>query len=64
MAVTQLELNFTDPLEVELLAVFRGLQFCATLQTLNIVVESNYLLTVQALDKSNNPFVFHTTLIA
>lgn len=44
--VTQPELHFTEPIEVELLAIFCGKQFCAPLGIPNITVETDWLLTV------------------
>lgn len=61
MAATKLEEFLDDPLAVELLAIFRGLQFCVPLSILDLVVESDSLLTIQALQEEEESYILRFT---
>lgn len=47
MAATKLEELIEEPLAVELLAIFWGLQLCVPLGILDLILESDYLLAIQ-----------------
>lgn len=49
MIATRKEYEVNDPIEIELLAVFRGLQICMHMGITNLIVESDSLLMVQAI---------------
>lgn len=61
---TQVELNFTEPLEVELLVVFRGMQLCAPLGVHNLMVETNCLLAVLTLEEGAILYACHNNMIS
>lgn len=63
VAATKPEFHFTEPLEVELLAIFCGMQLCASLGPLDLLVETNCLLAVEDLTGSSNPYALYNTLI-
>ncbi|XP_042950614.1 uncharacterized protein LOC122282698 [Carya illinoinensis] len=57
-AASKSEPAIADPMEIELLAMLRGLQLCVSLGITSLQVESDSLLTVQELEKEG----YSTTL--
>ncbi|XP_018860262.1 uncharacterized protein LOC109021962 [Juglans regia] len=53
MALSRAEIPMEGSEGIELLAIFRGLQQCATMGVSNIVVESDSLLSIDALNDDN-----------
>lgn len=51
MATTQAELHHEDPLEMEFLAILRGLQHCVPINLSYLMVETDCLVTVQAIEE-------------
>lgn len=47
MVATSPELRNNDPLEVEFLAIFRGLQLCMPMGLQRVVVESDALVAIE-----------------
>lgn len=63
MAATKSEKQTGDPLEIELLAIFRGFQLCVPLGIENLKVESDSLFSIQAIDKGQSSCAQHSNLI-
>lgn len=63
MVVTKLEQKSNDPLEVEFMAIFRGLQLFVPLGISNIIVESDSQLAIQALIEGENSLEHYATII-
>lgn len=63
MAATTPEPHYNDPLEVELLAIFRGLQLCILMGLQTLIVESDSQLAIQAIREGETALVQHATLI-
>lgn len=63
MAVTKREEHAEDPMEIEILAVFRGLQLCSPLEIQSITVKSDSLLAVQAISDGEASCAQHSNLI-
>lgn len=58
------EASFTDPLEVELMAIFRGLQFCVPLGISDLTVESDCLVAMNVLKDGVDSVAVYNHLIA
>lgn len=58
------EANLSDPLEVELMAIFWALQFCAPLRILIFMVKTNCLVLVQALEDGADLVAAYSHLIS
>lgn len=63
MAATKLEQQSNDPLEVEFMAIFHGLQLFVPQGISNIIVESDSQLAIQALIEGENSLEHHATII-
>lgn len=63
MAVIEREEHTTEPMEVELLTIFRGLQQCFRLGIQSIIIESDTLLAVQAINDGEDSCAQHSNLI-
>ncbi|XP_041024508.1 uncharacterized protein LOC121265073 [Juglans microcarpa x Juglans regia] len=56
--------NFVqDPIEIELLAILRGLQLCIPMDIPELIVESDSLLSVQAIQSMEDPMSMQGNLI-
>lgn len=64
MATSKKEFEVKDPTEIELLAIFRGLQLCELLGLQELVIESDYLLKVTELKQEQGSFAFLDNIIA
>lgn len=62
MAATKLEKHIDDPLEIELLAIFRGLKLCLPMDILSLTVESDSLLAILALEVGASSLVWQVVL--
>lgn len=60
MAATRLKEHFEDPIEVELLAVFRGMQLCNPTHVRHFIIETDCLLVVQAIHEGANSYADYT----
>lgn len=60
---THLGAHLADPMEVELLAIFRGLQFCIPLGIPKITVETDCLLAIHALEECAKSVAAHRHLL-
>lgn len=64
MAATKSEDLMDEPVAVELLAIFRGLQLCVPLGIPHLIVESDSLLPIQAVHEGETySNVHHSNLI-
>lgn len=63
MVSTKPKVPIIDLLEVELLALLRGMHICAALGIPNIMVESDSLLAIQAIKEGENSYVFNSHLL-
>lgn len=61
---THPEQHLFEPMEVELLAIIRGMQFCLSLGILQVTVEMDFLLAVKALGEGADSVVAHRNLIS
>ncbi|XP_042944649.1 uncharacterized protein LOC122278535 [Carya illinoinensis] len=63
LAVCKKEPEFSDPMEVELLAILRGLQLCIPLGIGELIVETDSMLSVRALTAEGESMSPHGNLI-
>lgn len=63
MVASKLETLSDDQLEVELQAIFQGMQLCLLMGVRKIVVETDYLVAVQVLDVWPDSFVCYYHLL-
>lgn len=63
MASTKLEEHRSNSLEIELLAIFRGLILCVPLGIHSLVIESDSLLAIQAISDRENSCIQYGHLI-
>lgn len=61
MVATKLEMNISNPFKVELLALFCGLQLCVLLGIPNIMMESDSLSAIQAIQKKRQILMHEVT---
>ncbi|KAF5450240.1 hypothetical protein F2P56_030607 [Juglans regia] len=52
-----------DPIEIELLAILRGLQLCIPMGIPELIVEFDYLLSIQAIQSMEDPMSMQGNLI-
>lgn len=60
MAETKPEELMDDPLVVELLTIFWGLQLCVSLGISKLIVESDSLLAIRVVHEVDESYVHHT----
>lgn len=63
MAATKAEKYTGDLIEIELLAIFQGLQLCLPMVISNLTVESDSLLAIQALKAGASSLIWHSNII-
>lgn len=63
MVASKPEANLTDPLEVELLAILKSLQQCLPLGHHCLIVESDILLGIQALEERIEAYADYNNLL-
>ncbi|XP_042954609.1 uncharacterized protein LOC122291024 [Carya illinoinensis] len=63
LAACHKEPEFSDPMEVELLAILRGLQICVPLGINDLIVETDSMLSVRALTTEGESMSPHGNLI-
>lgn len=60
---TKPEAMASNPLEVELLAMFRGIQPCAPLGIYSLTMESDSMLAIKALAEGEDPLAHRSNLL-
>lgn len=63
MACSKIEQHSGDPLEIELLALFRGVQVCVPVSIQRLRIKSDSLLAVQAVDEGEESCFRYSNLI-
>lgn len=63
MATTLPEVHYEDPIEIELLAMFKSLQLYVKMDIWKLMVETNCLVAVQAMEEGSKAHVSYNHLI-
>lgn len=63
MATTLPDVHFEYPIEIELLAMFKSLQLCVKMHIWKLMVETDCLVTVQAMEEGPKAHVSYNHLI-